>query len=82
MLCDAPSSAAYDVCALGGVVEDPVHEAGAVETVGPVCAGGGAACRPDLGALPPSGICAEDKRFAAPEVCDLYSASGRRQGRK
>lgn len=77
MLGDAPTASSYDVRPIGGIVKGPVHKAGAVEAIGPVCAGSRASRRPDLRALSPSGIGAEDKGLAAPKVCDL---TAKRQG--
>lgn len=66
------SAAVADVvCAARGVVEHPIHKAGAVQAVGPVGAGGGAALGCDLGDGAPAWIPAQAQALAAPEVVDL-----------
>ena len=60
-----------DVCAAAGVVKCPVGKPGAVEAVGPVGAGGGAAVRPYLLYGSPAAVPAEDKRLRAPKVAHL-----------
>ena len=60
-----------DVAAAAGVVERPIHEAGAVQAVRLLCTGGVAALGCDLCRLAPAVVPAQHQRFAAPEVVHL-----------
>ena len=60
-----------DVAAAAGVVERPIHEAGAVQAVRLLCTGGVAALGCDLCRLAPAVVSAQRQRFAAPEVVHL-----------
>ena len=55
------AAVADDVAAACGIVKNPIDKSTAIQAVGPIGAGGGAACRRDLPQLAPAGIPAEDK---------------------
>ena len=47
------SATTYHIGAAALVIERPIHKAGTVHTIGPVCPGGGAACGPYLHGFAP-----------------------------
>ena len=47
---------AYDVLSISDIVKYPIDKSAAVQSIGAVCAGGGAAVRPYLGELSPAGV--------------------------
>ena len=53
------------------ITERPVHEAGAIQPIGSVGAGGGTSIGGDFGKLPPVAVPADYIGFAVPEVVDL-----------
>ena len=71
MLAGYAAALAEDDCAVGSIIEHPIHEAGAVEAEGAVGAGGFTACGPYLLKLAPASIPADHPGLAAPEVIDL-----------
>ena len=71
VLGDYAAAVSDDVLAAALIVKCPVHKAGTVHAIGPVCAGGGAARRPYLGGRAPAGVPAEDKGLASPKIMHL-----------
>lgn len=61
----------YDVFAVRGVVEHPIHIAGAIDATRPVGASSFASLRGDKRQLTPTGITANRQRFATPKETDL-----------
>lgn len=56
-----PAAMSDDIASACGIVKGPIDKARAVQPVGPVGAGGGAARRRDLPQLSPAGVPAENK---------------------
>ena len=50
---------ADDIAAAGLIVKHPIHKTAAIQSVGAVSSGGGAACRSDLPHFAPSGVPAD-----------------------
>ena len=63
MLGHCSTAVADDVLTACGIVKHPVHKAGTIQAVGPVGAGGAAACRCDLCEPSPAAIPAQYKAF-------------------
>lgn len=71
MLHPCAASMSNHISAIADIVENPVHEAGAIQAVGPYRAAAGTAGGGDLPGRSPAGIPAEDETLATPEVVDL-----------
>ena len=62
---------ADDIAAAGLIVKHPIHKTAAIQSVGAVSSGGGAACRSDLPQLAPSGVPANHEGFSSPKIIHL-----------
>ena len=71
VLAGCSAAMADDIASVRGIVEHPIDKAGAVQAVGTVGAGGGAALRRDLHGGSPSGIPSQRKGLSTPEIVDL-----------
>lgn len=63
MLHVSTAAMAYDIFSSRNIVKYPIDKSAAVQSIGAVCASGGAAVRPYLGELAPAGVPANHQRF-------------------
>ena len=72
-----PAAPAQDVFAVCDVVENPVHHAGTIQSVGAVGASGGTACGGHFPERTPPAVPADDQGFPAPKISH-FSDQGKR----
>ena len=76
VLCGGSATVSYDIGSSADVVEYPIHEAGAVQAVGPDGPRAGTASRPYPCGRSPAGVPPQDQALAAPEVVNLPDKLG------
>ena len=71
------AASSQDVFAARDVIENPIHHAGAIQTIGAVGVGGGAARSGHFPEHPPPAVPANNQGFSAPKISHLPSQGKR-----